>query len=489
MLNYRQFLRTGIDLAPLGVERRTGADNAGYFCTPRGADVIGWAGVDGIHYCFVRGFGDAVFAVNPSNSAPDTVHVLARSFEDFLRLLLACGDAAYPEQAWMWDEARFDAELAAAEFTGEAKEALSALRSLGLTPMDAPWRYLRELQENFDASKLRFPPEMYDTDMNPAPPVPEWKVRADGGFPGGGRAARELPLGVRFRRGEEEWHVPSVYVSGKNVLVDLVRAVPREILRAYREKFSGSLSPAQQAAAEAENPFELTAAPRLTVNGETLASASGAFLYFDPDEDAPNPWMRAAIAHYALDASCGWILGRYLFVRSRAGEIRSASLTLRARARWLPCGRLALDCAGGEARFTHPVSGVVHTLHVTEWEEQTVPSGDYGFPQHCVLMRFTLSPELADRDFTVQDKNEPDERRASFGTEGVIGGADERQASFGTKCVIGGADGPTAIFVTVPRSGNGHTAVSSLHYDAGVVPDWHIRVRAPHGEDCTAALL
>ena len=53
---YRAFLKKGIDLAPLGIEKW--ADDIAYFCTPRGARIIGGAGVDGIHYCFVQGFGE-----------------------------------------------------------------------------------------------------------------------------------------------------------------------------------------------------------------------------------------------------------------------------------------------------------------------------------------------------------------------------------------------------------------------------------------------
>lgn len=44
-LTYLKFLKYGIDLAPLGLEQRTGDET--YFCTPKGAKVIGWAGVDG----------------------------------------------------------------------------------------------------------------------------------------------------------------------------------------------------------------------------------------------------------------------------------------------------------------------------------------------------------------------------------------------------------------------------------------------------------
>lgn len=87
---FEKFLRSGIDLSLIGIERRE--DNASYFCTPKGASIFGWAGVDGIHYCFVRGFGGMVFAVSPMNSAQDFVHPIARDFADFLRLLLACGN-------------------------------------------------------------------------------------------------------------------------------------------------------------------------------------------------------------------------------------------------------------------------------------------------------------------------------------------------------------------------------------------------------------
>ena len=103
---FQKLLQTDIDLSSLGVERRT--DNEPYFCTPKGASVFGWTGVDGIHFCFVRGFGGMVFAVSPANTFPNYVHPLAKNFADFLRLLLACGDVAALEQAWMWDKAQFE---------------------------------------------------------------------------------------------------------------------------------------------------------------------------------------------------------------------------------------------------------------------------------------------------------------------------------------------------------------------------------------------
>lgn len=41
----KKFLQRGVDLSPVGVELRE--DNTNYFCTPKGASVFGWAGIDG----------------------------------------------------------------------------------------------------------------------------------------------------------------------------------------------------------------------------------------------------------------------------------------------------------------------------------------------------------------------------------------------------------------------------------------------------------
>lgn len=88
---FQKLLQTDIDLSSLGVERRT--DNEPYFCTPKGASVFGWTGVDGIHFCFVRGFGGMVFAVSPANTFPNYVHPLAKIS------LIFCG---YCLPAAMW---------------------------------------------------------------------------------------------------------------------------------------------------------------------------------------------------------------------------------------------------------------------------------------------------------------------------------------------------------------------------------------------------
>ncbi len=58
-LTYRQFLKTDVELSVLGVMRVEEPFEA-YFCTPKGARIFARSGADGIHFCFVRGFGETV---------------------------------------------------------------------------------------------------------------------------------------------------------------------------------------------------------------------------------------------------------------------------------------------------------------------------------------------------------------------------------------------------------------------------------------------
>lgn len=164
-------------MAAVGIECRE--DNTPYFCTPKGASVFGWTGIDVIHFCFLRGFGDMVFVVSPMNTAPDYVHPVAKNFSDFLRLILVCGDVAAVEQAWMWDKIQFEAFLQENPITQGQQQTLSEIvEKLKLKPMEQPWSYIKTLQSPFDYSKIKYTEDYYDNDMNPT------AANADGnGYP------------------------------------------------------------------------------------------------------------------------------------------------------------------------------------------------------------------------------------------------------------------------------------------------------------------
>ena len=88
MTLYGKYKKNQFSLAPFGIEK--GDTRSDYFCTPRGAVILGWTGVDGIHYCMLKSHGETVFAVNPMADPKKHAFPVAENFEGFLRLLITC---------------------------------------------------------------------------------------------------------------------------------------------------------------------------------------------------------------------------------------------------------------------------------------------------------------------------------------------------------------------------------------------------------------
>jgi len=106
-----------------------------------------------------------VFACNPESCAGQNVYPLAANFEDFIRLILACGTANPVEQIIWMNREQFDEHIANEKMilTEKQKEAGSLLQQrLGVLPMDNPFEYVKSIQKNFDDSKIRYSAEYYD---------------------------------------------------------------------------------------------------------------------------------------------------------------------------------------------------------------------------------------------------------------------------------------------------------------------------------------
>lgn len=80
MKMYEKFCQLNIDGRLIGLEKRNMCEE--YFCTPKNVTIIGWE--NSIHYCFIRGYRDMVFAVNPETCVDQYVYPLAMNFKDFL---------------------------------------------------------------------------------------------------------------------------------------------------------------------------------------------------------------------------------------------------------------------------------------------------------------------------------------------------------------------------------------------------------------------
>lgn len=492
---YQNFLKTGIDLSPLGVEPP--GDSIPYFCTPRGARIFGRAGVDGIHYCFIRGFGEMVFAVSPMNPAPEYVHPLAANFSDFLRLLLACGDCGALEQAWQWDAGQFAAFLAANPPTPSQQTLLARLaRQTGLSPMEAPWQYLADLRAGFDFGKLRYSEDFYDPDMNPSAPTPApaWKVTFSGGFFGSGRErpGREIRLNREFVWGGRSFRIPAVYSCGKGLVLDICLRAEPEALHAFCKKWENVSSPSQeqQAQLDLENPLEADFRAALELNRHPISCSHSRGICW-------LPWLPAqergqaglAVDHYGLDPAAGWAIQRFFFpwTGRRRPEIRTLAVTLSQNPRPHPGPHFQI-CQPGD-RFAFRCQGQDYTFTVLEYQAQTAdwsrlarPGAEY--PSHYMAMTYSLSPEPPDGLVAVADCDDGDRPRQPPAPP------DQPQASDGVAMmgVIGGSDGPTALFVSPPAS-RAHAVCSSLHFEPPRQVEWRLVFYEKSAGDFTLSLL
>lgn len=490
-MDRKEFLKLGIDLTPLGMG--TGDDNNRYYCTPQNAKIIGWAGVDGIHYCTIPKFKEVIFAVSPMNFG-DCVHPIAHNFEDLLRLLLACGDMAALEQCHGWDEQQFHAFLAENPITPEQQIVLNTIHEkCHLSPMENPYEYVKELQGEFDYGKILYAEEYYDLDMNPNSPVKqeEWKVYYEGNFwsngRGKGRAGKEISINKGFCWGQENWLIPAVYLCAKGLVVDFCVEISPERIRDFIDKWKINESDGERTTQEiqermdGENPLNIDFRPVAKVNGKTLTAKSGCAVSWIPQSCLPEGERseleaEACLFHYGLDKSRGWSFHRWSFPWVTAQKPKLESLQIELKRELAKMEGIHFHTPEeGEVLFAHPITGQVHKLTVLENEPEILPSqpwqqGKYELPNHCVTMTYKLEPELSDKSFRVLDCQQSDAPRVKNGIENT-------EATVSAIGIIGGADGPTAVTILSREKGEAeqaHRAISALHFKPQHSTEWRM---------------
>lgn len=162
MAFFDEFKNLDIDTSLIGLEK--GPEEGGYFCTPVGAKVFGWE-CEGIHYCFIEGFGETVFAVNPETAEEHYVRPLAENFEKFISLLLACKSTTAAEQISGWSKEQFEhfVEHEDDNYAQKRERVLKTIESqLGIKPLENPFEYVKSIQRNFNYEKLQYSAEYYD---------------------------------------------------------------------------------------------------------------------------------------------------------------------------------------------------------------------------------------------------------------------------------------------------------------------------------------
>jgi len=505
MTIYQKFKKLKIDFSAIEFEQAGNEDKC--FCTPIGAHLIGSAGVDGIHYCTVRGQGEMVFAVNPSNEIGKNVYPVANTFEDLLRLLLACGSMAAIEQAHMWDEEQFDAFIAENQPAPAQLEVFDVLRDkLGIAPMEDPFAYLYRLQGRYDYGMLHFSKDYYEAlDVLVCDDRPrEWKVTIDGAFRAErGKAGQEIPLGKDFYWGAEHWHVPAVYLCSGGVVVDFCiqpdnERVKDSFCKAW-EREENNIRPTyeEQVVLERENPLNIGFRAEIELNGQVIRRKRGRGGVWIPEALSGNDsylgsdekWI---LEHYGLDLSKAWVIRRLTFPWKgrRKVELQSLNLKLEREKSDFFAARFVTPAVGRSVSFPHPITGVTHTLTVHEIAPKTLDTSVFhdqslAYPSHFMAMSYILEPDLPKDAFMLKDCDDGDNPRPkSPDPHGRM------SMSVGMVAMVRSADGPASVFLADGNEAQVHAIASSMHFEPLTGPvKWRMMVREKMLPDLDVALL
>lgn len=470
---YERLQALHLDLSVLGF---ASGDNAcAYFCTPKGASILGCAGVDGIHYCTVPEFGSVIFAVNPMNFG-DYIHPIARNFEDLLRLLLSGTDMAALEQCHAWTREQFSDFLAEYPPTPEQKQALQAIaKHFRLEPVDDPYTYVHSLQDELDLSGIVI--SVDEDEVSPAESdEPEaWSVSFDGGFgTGSDDIGFEKELDVNFSWGGQSWHIPAMYLCEQGLVLDICMEADPEAVRAAMDKDSEG--------APAENPLALDFRGHISWNGQKLPIAHACSMAYwpalcFPEEADPEADVLRFMEHYQLNPERVWLLHRvaYRWKGADASEPLSCTLRMEQRPQRVLGKPFSTPSIGESVSVCHPISNQVYVLTVQELNWQTLCDG----VSSVLLMQYSLSPEKGKLPFSLVDCTPDDEPMHGVGPD-VPGDT--------TIGIIGGADGPTAVVLSgVPSTF--HVACSGVRRETIDTAQWQPVFRIKTLPDCTVSLI
>lgn len=492
-MNYlNSYLRSKLDLSHIGFGR--GEKESDYFCTPVLSKVIGWAGVDGIHFCTTKGFDEMIFAISPANLPGEYVHPVAKNFEDFLRLILACYDTAAIEQCWFMDREVFENFRAENQPTPEAQKCLDEIqKKYKLTPLEDPFAYIQDLQKEFDYSQLKFPPDYYELVEEPVERIaPDWKVTWDGDFfdvDPDSIGAEPMPVGASFQWAGIEWYVPEVYPFAQGMIMYLLGKIDPAKVRQY--EYGEVKTIEDQERINAENPLNLHARHEVSVNDFTLRPGGSLGITWLPQSDwnLESKWV---LEHYNLDLESAWQIHRVKCFWPACGklDINKMSLTMKQHPISVSGTHFKTPLEGECVILKHPHTGNEYKLFIDELKQETADYGNFHdeskeYPACYTQMIFRIEPAMTRNQFRIVDCAQSDQPRYREGAKREEGFS---AVSFG---IIGGVDGPTTIILGQPKTpaNQPHMATSSLHFEPAKEIEWRIVFQEKPNEDLTVSLI
>ena len=503
MITYQKFKKLDIDYSAIGLDQSISYTDS--ICTPMGAEIIAEAGIDGIHYCFIKGFEQMVFAINPSALPGENVHPVAKNFEDLLKLLLACGSMDAIEQAYMWDEGVFHQYLIDNHPLSKQCEILDSIKkSFHISPMDNPFAYIKELQSSFDYSKLEFAEEYYGLlpeEVTAEIVAPEWKVTYDGGFyPSRGKSGKEIQLNKEFVWGNEKWHVPAIYICAKGMVVDFCIEVDVDSVKKFINKWnlyeqnSEGYENEELEQIEDEHPLNIEFQSEICMNGNTISYRQGCAVYWMPETCMPDGLeteseAKSILEYYGYDLDKAWAVHRisYPWEDKKPRTVKTLELRLERKKVKVPGRTFVVPETGCAFEFVNPVTAMEHTFTVCGYEEREMDPARFQdenmeWPTHCSIMTYTIFPEI--EDFYLKDSCQGDSPRqkqiskhgAMASSVGIIGL--EARGKSGTEYYH--PDGSLAKI---------RVSCSSMYFEKPEKIEWNITFREKRVSDIEVQLI
>ena len=498
----KQYLKSDLDLSVLGLHR--GSEEGGYFCTPLGARVIGWAGVDGIHYCTIEGQGETIFAISPMNFG-DYIHPIAESFEVLLRMLLTCHSMDAMEQCYAWAEDQYTAFLIDYPATTEIQEKQNQIREIfKLDPMEDVFGYIKQLQDNYDLSGIRFSEEYYDT-LGIEPPAFEeesWKVTFEGSFwSNDGNPGKEIRIEKAFSWGDEKWYIPSVYLCEEGLVIDYCKQAEPEAIKAFIDKWDllnehkHQYSKEQREQIVQEQPLNANVHVSAIINSQQLRQKNGYGLSWVPSALLPSADrdndVTKLMVHYELDTDMGWSINRCCIPWSdkKPADIHSMELCFVPRETKISGLRFVAEHEGDSFKFVHPLTGTQHVLSVQEIEPKELsqthfPDDTMEYPRFFKAMTYTVEPDIDRNHMAVLDCADGDSARPK-----KVISREKGSVTASSIGIIGGASGPTAVIMGNAVSRTVHASCSAVRFEPVDSVEWRIIFREKLKEDIQVKLI
>ena len=230
---------------------------------------------------------------------------------------------------------------------------------------------------------------------------------------------------------------------------------------------------------EHEHPLGLDFSVSVTVNGRVLRKEGASGRGWAPIEGWESREAQRTVEHYRLDPDRCWQFMRIRFPWKRRMDIKSLDAVFTTERVDVPGECFTVSRAGEEVRLVSPVDGEQYTLTVCEYSANELDSADFGggdeweYPTHCVTLEYTLTPDLDDESFQIDDACEGDRPRRRHSS-----GSDPRASIGVVFCMLD--DG----------SGDGrHAASSSLYFDEPESVTWLPVFRETPCEDLELKLL